>query len=609
MARTRLGLFGYGAASYAGFSAKQSAEIPTGNIDITGGVPVCSTWNQVNPPAGLVSITGVSPESQPVLQPSTGVISLTGSTPDTTGRVLGKENRVTRPGLFGYSTRKYPRILPKSASVTGLSLFGFGMGAYKKFTAKGFTAQELRPTTGLITTTGFSPSGTGDQAARQPTTGNINTVGYAPTVDPAATVYPSSGVISESGNTPTIQLGRYQVTQPGLFGYGAKRQTFVAKGFSAQESRPSVGAVSFSGYTVTVEIDGVQYPANGVITTRGGAPVVTVDGLNSLTPTTGLISTRGGAPAAEIGQRAPTSRPSLFGYAMGKYERFIAKASASDVQLEPATGIITTVGQVAIYPESVTPQTGLVKFKGHLYNNGWFSPGWFSAHWFSDNWFYRQTIISTDQQFGPSTGLITVQGYAPTVDFVEGTITLGPSSGLVKISGKVPVTSPGTTVSPSQNTLNTVGYSPAISIEQTAKPSTGSLSETGYSSDVYVQRPVSVSPIQGIVTTDGKIAPLSFETVYIAPKAATLTTVGQTPLVAHVFLYPSGQRIDISGYAPTVDTKYWVPVGVGSPDWSTADSQSASWAAVAQGSTDWAAADAVNSEWTAAARVVTSWSK
>jgi len=634
--KTTMGLFGSGMGKYLGFAAKSGAPAEaspsSGLVDVAGYAPTVDYWTEVKPSDGLVETVGYAPTletgSIQVVTPSAGLTETTGYAPTIT------LEKATSPssGLVettGYApslqVTKIVAVAPASGLVsatgyastvdtgfvtkTRLGLFGFASSAYPGFSAKASAgADEVIPASGLVDAIGYAPTIVVDQIV-EPATGLVTTTGYAPSSLPANAVSPTTGLVETTGYAPAVAIARTQVTRGGLFGYGAAAYPgFTAKSATGQEVLPVSGLVNTIGYTATITYEGVREPATGLVTVTGYTPSLEVVGSLEVSPSTGVVNTTGYAPETDIGQRGRISGLGLFGYGMGRRKAFAVKASSNIEETYPQTGLVTTVGQTPLYPIELTPATGSVANKGHLYNNTWFNADWFNPRWFTDKWFFRDTVISFDQQFVPASGVVNVVGYAPSVDYQVGTNTVAPSTGVVTVTGAEAITSPGYTVTPASGLATTAGSAPSMTKENGTWPASGLVSESGYAPSVTVTRPNDLAPIVGIVNASGGIIGLTFELIDRQPATGLVTTTSYPPLVSTIFSFPSGSVVNVVGYAPGVDTRRWVLEPQPSSTWDQVSAESATWSTTAEGSANWSAETETSASWSVTAKVPATWS-
>jgi len=584
--RTRLSVFGYAMGKYAGFSAKSggsSNEVaPSAGLASTNGSIATVTLEKATQPAsGLLEIAGSAPTIylDKVSRPGSGIVSLSGYSPNVSYEL---ELDVTPSAGLISVTGYVPIAEPGNnlrLNITRMGLFGVSAKPVS-FVAKTEGIPEVKPSAGLLTTTGYTPTIDNDQIV-EPLTGLITTTGYAPESGQQNAVAPASGLVSIQGQAPAVDITRYQVTRLGVFGIGSSGYPgFTAKGLSAQETRPSAGIVNAVGYVPTIIYDGERKPATGLITTTGYAPTIVSVGTGVVRPAVGLVTITSTAPQVSLGQRVRVTGLGLFGYGQGKYQTFAAKTASQIQETYPQTGLISTVGQVPINPISLTPAVGTVTIQGHLYDNAWFNADWFNSRWFTDKWFHRPTIVSTDIEYTPAIGSMQVVGNAPTVDSILGANTVGPSTGLVTIQGGQHTVSPGYTVTPQAGLIEISGKLPTMSKENGTWPETGLVSESGYAPDITVTRPVDLSPQLGLVDINGEIVSLTFGEIIREPVVGNIDISGGVPTVSTVFAFPGGGVISVSGYAPGVDTRRWVLEPKPDATWNGVSGESASWSTV-----------------------------
>lgn len=179
----------------------------------------------------------------------------------------------------------------------------------------------------------------------------------------------------------------------------------------------------------------------------------------------------------------------------------------------------------------------------------------------------------------PSTGTLTLTGYAPSV-FVLDAKTAAPGVGQLALTGFVPsvaftenvfrtpdvgaltLTGFAPTVAKTDNVfittdvgaLTITGYAPEVSKHITV--GVGELVLTGYAPSLVVTTGVQVAAGVGQLALEGHAPSLTItENVFVSADVGALTLSGHAPTVAktdHVFITPGVGELTITGNAPTV---------------------------------------------------------
>jgi hypothetical protein len=159
------------------------------------------------------------------------------------------------------------------------------------------------------------------------------------------------------------------------------------------------------------------------------------------------------------------------------------------------------------------------------------------------------TTSGTAVEATPTTGTVSVQGYAPSVG---AGVTASPTAGSVSIQGLAPTAGAGVTASPTTGAVSVQGYAPTASVGVTASPGAGSVAVLGYAPAASAG--VVAAPDTGAVDVTGYEATASAG-VNATPGAGSVAVQGYAPTAVaenpNATAEPDTGTVVVVGFAPT----------------------------------------------------------
>ncbi len=343
------------------------------------------------------------------------------------------------------------------------------------------TNTDIAVPAGSLTLAGADPSLRYDFVIDVPS-GSLALSGQAPNAAIGGALPVPVGALALTGEAPAASIG-YGLPVP----VGAL--AFTGEAPTLSETSNTTLAIPAGALTLAGGYNGVAFPGaeTGALVFAGQAPTVSVLSGVILNPPAGALTIAGNAPTLQydIGRAIPAGALTFAGQA--------PNASIGYMRPVPA-GALTLAGtNVSI---------------------AFIDPGW---------------------------GVLTLQGYAPTLDIVAGgsNVTIDVPVGALTLTGQAAVASIGIGRAADVGTLTFAGQAPVASVAYLLPIPAGALTLSGQ-------------------------APAAVGTGAVQPGAATLTLAGQAANVKLdlVIATPVG-ALTLTGQAPVASVAYGLPVPVG----------------------------------------------